>query len=149
MDPAALTDAIALLAHHLTYASERAQERFATSERVSLPERHTLMRLAEAMTAVTDAMGHLTEALDCVSTGFYREAISGVETSHLRGDPKALRVIAAQKCSTARTQLIAAAAQLHTESGGRGERTRLAAAPRTPPPAHRPAPAVPMPRIAR
>ncbi|MFI6012525.1 hypothetical protein ACIBAG_27520 [Streptomyces sp. NPDC051243] len=70
VDPAALTDDIALLAHHLTYTSERAQERFAAPETVYLPERHTLIRLAEAMSAVTGAMGHLTEALHCVSTGF-------------------------------------------------------------------------------
>ncbi|MEV7196904.1 hypothetical protein AB0N81_34650 [Streptomyces sp. NPDC093510] len=149
VDPAALTDAIALLAHHLTYAGERAQERFTASERVYLPERHTLMRLAEAMTAVTGAMGHLTKALDCVSTGFYREAIPGAETSHLRGDSKALRISAAEECSSARTQLIAAAAQLRTESGGRAERPRLATDPMTPPPAQRPAPAVPVPRTAR
>ncbi|MFE0129986.1 hypothetical protein ACFWY6_00070 [Streptomyces sp. NPDC059037] len=149
VDPAALTDDIALLAHHLTYAGERAQERFTAPETVHLPERLTLMRLAEAMTAVTGAMGHLTEALDCVSTGFYREAIPGVETSHLRGDPKTLRIIAAEKCSTARNQLIATAAQLHTESGGRAERLRLAMAPVTPPPAQRPSPAVPVSRTAR
>ncbi|PKV84309.1 hypothetical protein [Streptomyces sp. TLI_146] len=126
VDPKALTDDIALLAHHLTYASERAQERFAAPETVHLPERHTLMRLAEAMTAVTRAMGHLTEALHCVSTGFHREAIPGVETSHLRGGPKALRIIAAEKCSTARTQLVATAAQLHTEAGGGAQQPRLA-----------------------
>ncbi|MGP9017642.1 hypothetical protein ACT1U9_04425 [Streptomyces sp. BR1] len=129
VDPAALTDDIALLAHHLTYAGERAQERFAAPETVHLPERHTLMRLAEAMAAITSAMGHLTQALDCVSTGFYREAIPGVETSHLRGDPKALRIIAAEKCGTARTELIATAAQLHTETGGRAQQPRLATVP--------------------
>lgn len=149
VDPAALTDDIALLAHHLTYASERMQERFAQPETVYLPERHTLMRLAEAMTGVTGAIGHLTEALDCVSTGFYREAIPGVENSHLRGAPKTLRIIAAEKCATARTRLIATAAQLHTEAGGRAERPRLTTAPMAPPPAQRPSPAVPVSRAAR
>ncbi|WP_172386630.1 hypothetical protein [Streptomyces sp. MNP-20] len=148
VDAAALTDDIALLAHHLTYAGERAQERFADPDTVHLPERHTLMRLAEAMTAITSAMGHLTEALDCVSTGFYREAIPGVETSHLRGDPKALRIIAAEKCGTARTQLIATAAQLHTETGGRAEQPRLATAPVTPPPVPSPSSAVAVSRTA-
>ncbi|MEV0259008.1 hypothetical protein AB0H82_32685 [Streptomyces sp. NPDC050732] len=148
VDPAALTDDIALLAHHLTYAGERAQERFA-AETVRLPERHTLMRLAQSMTALTSAMGHLTEAVDCVSTGFYREAVPGVETSHLRGDPRALRIIAAEKCGTARTQLLAAAAQLHTEAGGRAVQPRLATASLTPPPAQCPSPAVPVSRTAR
>ncbi|GGU55244.1 hypothetical protein GCM10010211_19910 [Streptomyces albospinus] len=149
VDPAALTDDIALLAHHLTYASERVQERFAQHETVHLPERHTLMRLAEAMTAVTGAMGHLTEALDCVATGFYRQAIPGVETSHLRGDSKTLRIIAAEKCSTARTQLIATAARLHTETGGRAKQPRLATAPVALPPVQLPSPAVPVSRTAR
>ncbi|MEV5979649.1 hypothetical protein [Streptomyces sp. NPDC052114] len=149
VDPATLTDDIALLAHHLTYAGERAQERFAAPETVHLPERHTLMRLAEAMTTVTSAMGHLTEALDCVSTGFYREAIPGVETSHLRGDPKTLRIIAAEKCSTARTQLIATAARLHTETGGRAEPPRLAAAPVAPAPVPSPSSAVALSRTTR
>ncbi|MEU1329495.1 hypothetical protein [Streptomyces sp. NPDC005865] len=63
-------------------------------------------------------------ALACVSTGFYRHAIPGAETSHLRGDTKVLRTIAAEKCSTARTLLLAAAAQLHTEAGGRAQRPR-------------------------
>ncbi|WP_282793097.1 hypothetical protein [Streptomyces sp. CC224B] len=63
------------------------------------------------MTAVTSVMGHLAEALGCVSTGFYRQAFPGVETSHPRGGPKTLRIITAEKCSAARTQLIAAAAQ--------------------------------------
>ena len=135
MDPAALTDDIALLAHHLTYASERAQERFAAPETVHLPERHTLMRLAEAMTAVTGAMGHLTEALDCVSTGFYRQAIPEVETSHLRNDPKTLRIIAAEKCSEARTRLTATAASLHTETAPTAPRPRPALAPAAQPPA--------------
>ncbi|MEU1073547.1 MULTISPECIES: hypothetical protein [unclassified Streptomyces] len=126
VDAAALADDIALLAHHLTYASERAQDRFAAPETVHLPERHTLVRLGEAMTAVTRAMGYLTEALHCASTGFYCEALPGVETSHLRGDSKALRIIAAEKCSTARTQLVATAAQLHTEAGGRAQQPRLA-----------------------
>ncbi|MFK8912341.1 hypothetical protein [Streptomyces sp. YS-3] len=88
VDPRKLTDDIALLAHHLTYASERAEERFAAPETVHLPERHTLVRLAEAMAAVTRALGHLTEALNCASTGFYREAIPEVATSHLRGAPR-------------------------------------------------------------
>lgn len=149
VDPAALTDDIALLAHHLTYAGERAQERFAAPETGRLPERHTLMRLAEAMTAVTSAMGHLTEDLDCVSTGFYREIIPWVETSHLRGDPKALRIIAAEKCGTARAQMLAIAAQLHTEAGGRAEQPRLATALLTPPPAQYPSPATPVSRTAR
>ncbi|MFD4476434.1 hypothetical protein ACFWPU_10020 [Streptomyces sp. NPDC058471] len=149
VDPSALTDGIAVLAHHLTYATERAQERFAQPETVHLPERHTLMRLAEALTAVTGAMGHLTAALDCVSTGFYREAVPGVETSHLRGDPKALRIIAAEKCGTARTQLLATAAQLHTETGGRAKQPRLATAPTAPPPVQLPSPAVAVPRTAR
>ncbi|MFH8991380.1 hypothetical protein [Streptomyces sp. NPDC017940] len=149
VDPAALTDGIALLAHHLTYAGERAQDRFAGPETVRLPERRTLMRLAESMTAVTSAMGHLTEALDCVYTGFYREANPGVETSHLRGDPMTLRIIAAEKCSTARTQLLAAAAQLHTEAGGTAVQPRLATVLLTPPPAQCPSPAVPVSRTAR
>ncbi|MFG2716979.1 hypothetical protein ACGFW5_01515 [Streptomyces sp. NPDC048416] len=126
VDPRTLTDDIALLAHHLTYVGERTEERFAAPETVHLPERHTLVRLAEAMAAVTRAMGHLTEALTCASTGFYCEAIPELATSHLRGDPKALRIIAAEKCNAARTQLVATAAQLHTEAGGRAQPPRLA-----------------------
>lgn len=137
VDPAALTDVIALLAHHLTYASERAQERFANPETVYLPERHALMRLAEAMTAVTDAMGRLTEALDCVSTGFYRQAIPGVETSHLCNDKKTLRITAAERCGEARARLTATAASLHTGSGRTAHRPRPATVPTAPPPAQR------------
>ncbi|WP_435217577.1 hypothetical protein [Streptomyces sp. bgisy034] len=135
VDPAALTDDIALLAHHLTYASERAQERFAAPETVHLPERRTLMGLAEAMTAVTGAIGHLTEALHCVSTGFYRQTIPEVETSHLCIDPKTLRIIAAEKYSEAHTRLTATAASLHTETTPTAPCLRPAVAPAAQPPA--------------
>ncbi|WP_282793096.1 hypothetical protein [Streptomyces sp. CC224B] len=37
VDPAALTDDLALLAHHLTYAGERAQEHFAPPRRSTSP----------------------------------------------------------------------------------------------------------------
>ncbi|MVO90292.1 hypothetical protein GPA10_37475 [Streptomyces sp. p1417] len=148
VDPVALTDDIALLAHHLTYAGERVQERFADPEPVTLPERRALMRLTEAMTAVTGATRHLTEALDCMSTGFYRQAVPAAESSPVRDAPTMLRVIAAQKCGMAHVQLLATAAQLHTESGGRAGQPALATAPGPPVPPHC-VPATPASRAVR
>ncbi|ALO96698.1 hypothetical protein SHL15_5634 [Streptomyces hygroscopicus subsp. limoneus] len=149
VDPVRLTDDIALLSHHLTYASERALERFAAPETVHLPERHALMRLAEAMTAVAGALGHLTEALDCVSTGFYRQAAPRVETSHLRNDPKALRIIAAEKCGEARARLTGASASLYAETSTPPPGSRLAAHPTASPPARRAPLTAPMARNPR
>jgi hypothetical protein len=100
-----LTDDINVLAHHLEYATERAQERFTMPETVYLPERAALARLTEAAAGIADALNVLTEALTYATTGFHREALPDLAVSPLRNDPEVMRSIAAEKYAEAAARL--------------------------------------------
>src|SRR4051794_33316245 len=82
VDVVTLTDDIGVLAHHLQYAIERAQERFTAPETVHLPERADLVRLSRAAAGIAGALDTLTEALAFATTGFQREALPDLAHSH-------------------------------------------------------------------
>ncbi|WP_405591657.1 hypothetical protein [Streptomyces sp. NBC_01092] len=97
VDLVTLTDDINLLAHHLQQATERAQERFTTPVTVHMPERLALVRLSEATSGIANALHILSDALTYAATGFQHEATANLAHSPLRNDPKAMRVITAEK----------------------------------------------------
>ncbi|AJC55062.1 hypothetical protein [Streptomyces sp. 769] len=100
-----LADHVSVLTHHLQYVTERAQDRFIAPERVRLPERQTLSRLAEATVGIAGALNELTEALAHATDGFRKQALPDLALSHLRKDPEIARIIASEKYAEARARL--------------------------------------------
>ncbi|KUO15227.1 hypothetical protein [Streptomyces dysideae] len=136
VDVVALTDDINVLVHHLEYATERAQERFAVPETVYLPERVGLARPAEAAAGIAGALNMLTEALTYAATGFHREALPNLAASPLRNDPEVMRSIAADKYAEAAARLRETATLLRPAPVPAAPSTPPSAALRTQPPAH-------------
>ncbi|WP_416986801.1 hypothetical protein [Streptomyces sp. T028] len=136
VDVVTLTDDINVLAHHLEYATERAQERFTVPETVCLPERVALARLAEAAAGIAGALNVLTEALTHAATGFHREALPDLAVSPLRNDPEVMRNMAAEKYAEAAARLRETATGLRPAPAPAAPSTPPSAALRTPPPAH-------------
>ncbi|MEU1477104.1 hypothetical protein [Streptomyces sp. NPDC005760] len=132
----ALTDDIYVLAHHLQYLTERAQERFTVPETVYLPERVILVRLAEAAAGIAGALDLLTEALTYAATGFHREALPDLAASPLRNDPEVMRTIAAEQYAEAAARLRETATALRPAPAPAAPSTPPSAALRTQPPAH-------------
>jgi hypothetical protein len=142
VDVVTLTDDINVLAHHLEYATERAQERFTAPETVYLPERDALARLAEAAAGIAGALNVLTEALTYAATGFHREALPDLAVSPLCNDPEIMRSIAAEKYAEAAARLRETATALRPAPAPAPPSTPPSAALPTQPPAH----AGPLPR---
>ncbi|WP_416987025.1 hypothetical protein [Streptomyces sp. T028] len=136
VDVVTLTDDINVLAHHLQYLTERAQERFTLPETVYLPERVALARLAEAAAGIAGALNVLTEALTYAATGFHREALPDLAASPLRNDPEVMRSIAAEKYAEAAARLRETAADLRPAPAPAAPSTPRSAAPQAQPPAH-------------